>query len=103
MSNKNKKRIGDIFKSEEEARKDSVDLAKKNLEEEKTPKKPVHKKKKRRLKNTWSRRLFYGPGTLWGAGGSCNHNHGPTDTGSGTTDGGSSGDGGTAGDGGGTV
>jgi hypothetical protein len=94
-----KQKIKSIFKTAEDARKDAVDLAKKNLEEDKPkPKKldETSKKRKRKYKNTWMRRLFYGPGTLWGAGGSCSHN-GSTDGGGGDAGGDGGGDGGGSG------
>jgi hypothetical protein len=91
----NKDKIKSIFKTAEEARKEAVDLAKKNLEEEppKVLEEKKKKKKKKSYRNTWARRLFYGPGTLWGAG---------SGNDSGTDSGGDSGGGdGGGGDGGG--
>jgi hypothetical protein len=68
MSKENiRNRIKHIFKTEEECRKELVDQAVKNLEENKKSKKPK-KKKKRKAKKSWRGRLFYGPGLLWGGG-----------------------------------
>ncbi len=69
-------RIKKIFKDFDDIRKDAVVHAKKNLEETKKIRKKKHHIN--HSKRGWARRLFYGPGTMWGAGGSPNtDNDGP--------------------------
>ena len=88
-------RIKRIFKDADEVRKDNVDNAKNLLDEAKKRR----KKRRHYQKGSWSHRLFYGPGGVFGGGGNsgCSGGGSPAGGDAGGGDGGSGGgDGGGA-------